>query len=167
MTKQPEATRLELEWIAHVMDSAFRVPGSRIRFGADSVIGLIPGVGDLVSSLVTVYILGLARRHGVPRITLVRMASNVGIDFLIGSIPVAGDVFDVFWKANERNVALLRKHAVATTRSELRRLTLVDALFVAGLAAVLIAILVGAVFATMWVFATVWQAFSQARPATV
>jgi hypothetical protein len=92
--------------------------------------------------LVSLYILNAARQHGVPRVTLMRMAANVAIDYLFGAIPLLGDVFDVYWKANLRNVNLLRQH-LRTSPAEERRSRVGDWLFMAGLILGLIAILIG------------------------
>src|SRR5687767_5126994 len=100
----PEPVAPELEMLGHLMDNAFRVPGTNFRFGLDPVLGLIPGVGDFASSVVSVLILISAVRYGVPRITLIRMALNVGLDFVVGAIPIVGDVFDAWWKSNQRNL---------------------------------------------------------------
>ena len=134
----------ELEWLAEWMDSVFEIPGLGIRFGFDALIGLIPGLGDTLTTLVSLYILGAARRYGVPRITMVRMAANIALDYVLGAVPLAGDVFDVYWKANLRNVALLRRHLLATPAEE-RRARSGDWLFVAGLMMLLLTLAVGAV----------------------
>lgn len=108
----PEKTdKLEqLHRLADTMDSLFRIPGTSIRVGLDSIVGLIPGIGDALALAPAGYIIANAAQMGVPRRTLMRMAANVGIDALIGSIPLVGDLFDIGWKGNRRNVALLRKH---------------------------------------------------------
>ena len=93
------------------MDDLFRVPILGWRFGLDALIGLIPGFGDTSTALVSFYILAAAVRHGVPKITLLRMGMNIGFDYLLGSLPVVGDVADAWWKSNQKNVALLRKRA--------------------------------------------------------
>lgn len=130
----------ELEMLARWMDSVFEIPGTRIRLGLDPILGLIPGLGDLLTTLVSLYIVGAARRYGLPRVTLVRMASNIGIDLVLGSLPFVGDAFDVFWKSNERNVALLRRHVQATPAGQ-RRARSGDWLFMAGLILIVIALL--------------------------
>lgn len=99
-----------LERLARLMDSRFRIPGTGIRFGLDPILGLVPGVGDAVATLPALYILFEARRLGAPRSMRLLMLFNIGIDFLFGSIPVLGSVFDVGFRANKRNVALLRSH---------------------------------------------------------
>ncbi len=110
----------ELELLAHWMDSAFHIPGIGLRFGLDAIIGLIPGLGDTLTSLASLYILNAGRRYGVPRVTMLRMAANIAVDYLVGMIPLAGDAFDVVWKANQKNVALLRRHVLATPAEERR-----------------------------------------------
>lgn len=85
----------------------FRIPGTAIRFGLDAVIGWIPGIGDAMAGIASFFIVFAAWRRGVPRITLVRMTVNVALETALGAIPVAGDVFHVFWKANRRNYKLL------------------------------------------------------------
>lgn len=130
----------ELEVLARWMDSVFEIPGLGIRFGLDSLIGLIPGLGDTLTSLVSLYILGAANRFGVPRVTLVRMALNIAIDWTLGSLPVLGDVFDIYWKSNLKNVALLRRHVMAPPADE-RRARAGDWWFVGGLMFGLLALL--------------------------
>lgn len=99
--------------LARVLDSAVRIPGTQIRFGLDSVIGLIPGVGDLSGAALSGYIILSAARLGVPRTVLARMMLNLGIDTLVGTIPLLGDVFDLGFRANTRNATLLDKYLVA------------------------------------------------------
>ena len=98
------------EAIARRMDNAARIPGTRITFGLDSVLGLVPGIGDTLALLPSLYILNAARLAGAPRPLLARMAANLGIDWAIGLVPLLGDVLDVAYKANLRNAALLRAH---------------------------------------------------------
>lgn len=100
----------ELDWLAELMDDRFRVPGTNIRFGLDSLVGLVPGIGDSVSSLVSAALVFQVWRKGVPAHVVMRMCGNIAMDFVLGSVPVAGDLFDVGWKANRRNVRLARKH---------------------------------------------------------
>lgn len=111
MDRSADFTRLATaEAIARRMDNAARVPFTRITFGWDSVLGLIPGIGDTLALLPSLYILNAARLAGAPRRLLVRMAANLGIDWAIGLVPLLGDVLDVANKANLRNAALLRAH---------------------------------------------------------
>lgn len=108
---------LNIERLAEQMDSAFRIPGTKIRFGWDSILGLAPGVGDAATTIVALAPVAAAYRHGAGRWLLARMLSNVMIDATIGAIPLLGDVFDVFFKANRRNathLARLKKQKAAT-----------------------------------------------------
>ena len=93
-----------------LLDEAFRIPGTSIRFGIDGVIGLVPGLGDVLAGLLSLVIPVAAWIRGVPYVTLVRMGCNLGIGVLVGSIPLAGDIFDIVWKANRRNYRLLQLH---------------------------------------------------------
>ena len=103
-----------LDILATALDTAFILPGTNVRFGVESLLRLVPGVGDAVASLLSCYLLYEASRLGVPRLLLARMAANVALEGLIGAVPVAGDAFDVFFRANRRNVALLRRHFART-----------------------------------------------------
>lgn len=96
--------------LARLMDTALRVPGTRISLGADSVLGLIPGIGDFAAAAVSLVIVNEARRLGVPNDKLVKMLVNVGFDTVSGSVPVLGDVFDVYFKSNRRNLQLVLDH---------------------------------------------------------
>jgi len=126
-----------LERLSWLMDDLIRVPGLGWRFGLDAVVGLIPGFGDTATSLVSFYILISAVRYRVPKVTLLRMGLNIGIDYLFGSLPVVGDLFDAWWKSNQMNVELLSKRATVPA-SEARKGTLSDWLFV-GLIILLLA----------------------------
>ena len=97
--------------VAQMLDSAFVVPGTSYRFGLDPILGLVPGLGDLVSPLFTIGILWQARELALPRIVQLRMIFNVAIDSLVGVVPLLGDLFDFAWKANKMNLALLERHA--------------------------------------------------------
>ena len=97
--------------VAQMLDSAFVVPGTSYRFGLDPILGLVPGLGDLVSPLFTIGILWQARELALPRIVQLRMIFNVAIDSLVGAVPLLGDLFDFAWKANKMNLALLERHA--------------------------------------------------------
>ena len=96
--------------VARLMDTAIRIPGTGIRFGGDSIMGLIPGVGDAAGGLIGIYIINEARRLGLPTHKLIKMAGNLGVDFAIGSVPLVGDVFDVVFKAHRRNLDMILDH---------------------------------------------------------
>jgi hypothetical protein len=96
-----------LDYIAALLDDIFRIPGTKIRFGLDALIGWVPGIGDAMAGIASFLIVFAAWRRGVRPITLVRMIANVVLETTLGAIPVAGDVFHVFWKANRRNYQLL------------------------------------------------------------
>lgn len=109
-TADTHAELEELERIAHRMDTLFRLPIVNVRVGMDSILGLIPGIGDTISLAPAAYIIWRGHNLGAPAHLTGRMAANVGIDWLVGAIPLVGDLFDVGFKANRRNVALLRSH---------------------------------------------------------
>jgi hypothetical protein len=96
---------------AVILDSLFRIPGTSVRFGLDAIVGLIPGLGDLASPLYTALILLEGLRLRVPAVVQARMVLNAAFDMGIGLVPILGDIADVAWKANLRNVALLERHA--------------------------------------------------------
>ena len=99
-----------LDALASLLDTAFFIPGTNIRFGVDALIGLVPGIGDAVTTAMSLYIVHEARELGVPRHLVVRMLMNVALDSVVGAVPLLGDAFDVMWRANRRNMALLQKH---------------------------------------------------------
>ena len=99
-----------IDYLARLMDAQFRVPGTNFRFGLDAIIGLIPGGGDLSTFAVSGYMLWIMAQNGASGYVLARMVLNVLFDTLIGSIPLIGDVFDVFYKSNMRNLRLMQEH---------------------------------------------------------
>ena len=104
----PELDRLRA--VSRLLDNAFRIPGTNVRFGLDALIGLVPGIGDAVGALFSAYLILQARRLGAPNSVVNRMIANVGIDTVVGWVPLLGDLFDVTWKANNKNLALLEQH---------------------------------------------------------
>jgi hypothetical protein len=96
--------------LARLMDTALRIPGTRFSFGADSVIGLVPGIGDFAGAAISLYIVNEARRLGVPNEKLFKMLINIGFDAAAGSVPLVGDLFDVYFKSNRRNLDLVLEH---------------------------------------------------------
>jgi Domain of unknown function (DUF4112) len=109
-------TLKKLERLARLMDTAWGIPFTRWRFGFDSVAGLIPGAGDALNLGVSLYTLILARKLGAPNSVLLRMAANAGVDFGVGSIPVVGDIFDLYFKSNTRNLKLLTDYLARTNK---------------------------------------------------
>ena len=99
-----------LSKLADLLDSRFRIPGTGIRFGVDSLLGLFPILGDGASALPAIYLIHRARRLGVPQALLNVMMANLAVDLAVGAIPVLGDFFDIAFKANRRNIALLKHH---------------------------------------------------------
>jgi hypothetical protein len=125
-TREPSLERLRT--LARLLDSAFQIPGTQYRFGMDALIGLVPGIGDAISAVFSMFIVFQAARLGASRATLTRMMGNVALDTLVGEIPLLGDLFDAGWKSNNRNLALLENHLqqpVTTRRSSRRVLLLV------------------------------------------
>ena len=104
------ATLQRVRRLVRVMDGAVSLPGTRFRVGLDPVLGLIPGAGDALSALISIYMIHQARRLGVGKQVLAAMVANVAADALLGSVPVLGDLFDFAFKANTRNLLLLEKH---------------------------------------------------------
>jgi len=107
-----------LDALANLLDTALLIPGTNIRFGFDALIGLVPGIGDTITTLISLYIVHEARQLGAPPHLVARMLGNVAIDGIVGAVPLFGDAFDVFWRANRRNVKLLRDYLDETERFE-------------------------------------------------
>lgn len=150
-----------LERLGWLMDDMIRVPGLGWRFGLDAIVGLIPGLGDTATSLVSFYILASAVRYRVPKITLLRMGMNIGIDYLIGSLPLVGDFFDAWWKSNRMNVELLSKRATVSV-SAARKGRLSDWLFVGFIILVLACTAVGAAVISIYLLIQIANLFSKA-----
>jgi hypothetical protein len=100
----------QVRWLAHMLDDNFSIPGTRIRFGWDSVIGFIPGLGDVAGTALALLIVRHAWQTGASKLTLTRMIGNVAADFALGVIPLVGNLFDFAFKANRRNASLLERH---------------------------------------------------------
>ncbi len=106
--------------LAQLLDNSITIPGTNRKIGLDPIVGLIPGIGDLIGAVLSAYIILEAARADVSGFTLVRMVTNVGLDTLLGSIPVVGDVFDAMWKSNTKNVAILERHVARQSSQSLR-----------------------------------------------
>jgi hypothetical protein len=132
--------------LARALDSAVRIPGTNVRFGLDAVLGLVPGLGDVAGAAMGSYLVLLGSRLGAPKPVLARMVLNVAFDTLAGVVPVAGDLFDVAWKANTRNMALLERYIdrpVATGKSSSAfMLAIVGALALLAVGGIMLAVLV-------------------------
>ena len=142
--KQIEVEK-SLDDLAFYLDDLFRIPGVGWRFGLDAIIGLIPNIGDTLTSFASFYILLAGVRYGVPKITLLRMAVNIAVDYLVGSIPVIGDAFDFVWKANKMNMNLIRTRSAGHGTGKMS-----DYIFVFGLIFLLIAILIGSIIVSAY-----------------
>jgi len=147
-----------LETLSTYLDGFFRVPGTGWKFGLDALIGLIPNVGDTLTSVMSFYILVAGVRYGVPKITLLRMAFNIGLDYLVGTIPFIGDAFDFFWKSNKQNMDLIRERATGKNVG-----TTSDYIFVFAVILILIGILIGSILVSLFLigllFKGVWDLF--------
>lgn len=147
-----------LESLAKYLDDWVKIPVVGWRFGLDALIGLIPNVGDTVTSLASFYILVAGVRHGVPKITLLRMAFNIGLDYIVGAIPFIGDAFDFFWKANRQNMNLIRERGTGKGKG-----TTSDYIFVFGMILLLIGILIGSILVSLYIlslfFREIWSLF--------
>jgi hypothetical protein len=145
-----------LKQVARLLDSAFVLPGTDLRFGLDPLLGLVPGLGDLASPLFAIALLWQGRDLGIPRVVQLRMIFNVAIDALVGLLPIAGDAFDFAWKANDRNLALLERYAY-----EYRRPSPGDWLFVIGLIALLVMIAAIPFLLAGWLISLAWGLISR------
>jgi formate/nitrite transporter FocA (FNT family) len=108
----------QLELVASMLDDAFAIPGTNWRFGLDAIIGLVPGIGDLITSTFSFLIVFSAWQRGLPRVTIARMIGNIAIDTLVGAMPLVGDFFDAAWKSNRKNVDLLKRATVDSPRQQ-------------------------------------------------
>ena len=117
--KAPKALR-KAQKMAHILDSAIAIPFTKIRFGLDGIIGLIPGLGDMVGMALSAHIVHLAGQMGAPKSLRIAMIRNAIFDFLIGLIPFVGDISDIFYKANRKNIRLLESWWVKTHHKTLK-----------------------------------------------
>lgn len=145
-----------LENLSRYLDDWIKIPIVGWRFGLDALIGLIPNVGDSITSLASFYILIAGVRYGVPKITLLRMAFNIGLDYLVGSIPIVGDAFDFVWKSNKKNMNLIRERATGRDQG-----TTSDYLFIGFIILILIGILLGSIAASVYILYLIYNGFRQ------
>ena len=143
------------ELLAKVLDTTVKIPGTSLYLGLDPLIGLIPGVGDVLANLLGTVILGLAARLGVPRIVMTRMSLNILINGVVGAVPVLGDLFSVWFQSNMRNAALLREAATQPART-----THGDWAYVAGLIGGTVVLLMALAALVVWLVISLWSRFA-------
>jgi hypothetical protein len=150
---RPKSVQIEreLEVLGQVMDNQFRIPVLGWRFGLNAIIDLVPQFGDVATTIVALYVLVSAVRYRVPKVTLLRMGLNIAIYFVVGLLPLVGDVFGAWWKPNIRNINLLRRRATVSA-AEAKRGRTSDWLFVALIAGGLVALLFGSIALTVFFF---------------
>jgi hypothetical protein len=141
-----------LDLLSHLLDDFIKVPGTSVRFGLDGIVGVIPGIGDLIGGIASCIIIIAAWVRGVSYGTVLRMVANVGIEVVCGSVPVLGDMFDIAWRANRRNYALL-----TGSMYQPRKYTIQSWLFLAALCVVLIALIVVPMLLMTWLIAYVMR----------
>jgi hypothetical protein len=154
--RKPEKVEVErsLDRLSHLLDGLFRIPGTKWRFGLDAIVGLIPGVGDTLTSLASFYILAAGVRYRVPKVTLLRMGMNIGIDYLVGVVPFLGDLFDFVWRSNEKNMELIRKRATVSAE-EATAGKKSDWIFVGVIILALVLLLIGTIVVGVWILSWV------------
>lgn len=137
--------------LAKVLDTTVRIPGTSLYLGLDPLLGLIPGIGDALTNLIGTIILGLATRLRVPRIVLARMSLNLLINGVLGAIPIAGDLFSIWFRSHARNAALLREAATKRDRE-----TAPDWFYVGGIIGGTVALMLLAIACVVWVVVKLW-----------
>ncbi len=148
-----EALQRASDFLAKILDTALPIPGTRIRLGLDPIIGLLPGVGDALASVVGSAIVVMASQLQVPKIVMARMSLNVMVNGVVGTIPVVGDVFSIWFRSNARNAELLRRHSTSHRRPS----TSSDWAFVAGIISGTLAVILGAIATILWLIARLWE----------
>ena len=152
---QREALLATAEFLAKILDTTVRIPGTRIYLGLDPLLGLIPGIGDMLANLIGTVILILAARLQVPRIVVARMSLNLLINGTIGTIPILGDLFSIWFRSHARNAVLLREAATKPQRSNQG-----DWLYVAGIIGGTVVLLLLAITAVLWIVMKLWAAIA-------
>ena len=141
-----------LEELEFLLDEVFRVPGTRLRFGFGGIVGLVPGIGDVLAGLLSLLIPVAAWCRGLPKVALVRMSLNLAVGVLAGSIPIIGDAFDILWKPNRRNFRLLCRHL-----GQPRRHTWRDWAFLTALGLFLGAVFLLPLLVLAWLILWLWH----------
>jgi len=147
-----EGLRRAADLLAKILDTAIEIPGTNIRIGLDPLLGLIPGIGDALSSLIGSWMLVIASQLHVPKIVMTRMALNIFLNGSFGTLPVVGDLFSVWFKSNARNAVLLRRHSAKHQRPS----TNSDWLFVIGIIVITCTLTLGIILGLLWVVARLW-----------
>ena len=141
-----------LDILSHILDDFIKVPGTSIRFGLDGIMGVVPGIGDILGGIASCIIIIAAWMRGVSYVTVTRMVANVAIEVVVGSIPILGDMFDIAWRANRRNYALL-----TGSLYQPRKYTIQSWLFLAALCIVLAALVLLPVILITWVMTAAFR----------
>ena len=150
----PQVDRLWFaKFLADLLDQRFTIPGTSIRIGLDPIVSLIPGIGDLLANLTGSLILLIAAQLGVPKIALARMGINVGINTILGAVPIFGDIISIWYRSNVRNVELLERYLARQSK----RVELSDWLFVIALIVGLLVLMGGLVVVAIWLFKQLWN----------
>ena len=110
MSRDPHAVRQRVEALEQLLERSFHIPGTKVPIGLDSIVGLVPVLGDVVTAAMGAYMVWEARNLGMSKWQLMRMAANVGVDTALGAIPLAGDLFDFIWRSNSKNLRIIKKH---------------------------------------------------------
>jgi len=141
--------------LADWLDQRFTIPGTSIRIGLDPILGLIPGIGDMIANVAGSTILIIAAQSRLPKIVLLQMGLNVAMNAMLGAIPVLGDIFSIWFRSNLRNAQLLERYV----NTEGRASTLGNWIFVIAVIGGIILLLVAILIATVWLIKQLWQAF--------
>ena len=136
-----EEKLLRLKSLSHNLDEAFTIPGTERKIGIDPIIGLIPGGGDLIGGALSIYIMHAGIRMGMPRSVIIRMFGNIALEFIIGCIPIIGDLFDAMWKSNQRNVKLIEDSIISEEKNTIFGYFLIGVLIKILVTAILLAII--------------------------
>ena len=136
-----EEKLLRLKRLSHNLDEAITIPGTERKIGIDPIIGLIPGGGDLIGGALSIYIMHAGIRMGMPRSVIIRMFGNIALEFIIGCIPIIGDLFDAMWKSNQRNVKLIEDSIISEEKNTIFGYLLIGVLIKTLVTAILLAII--------------------------
>ena len=136
-----EEKLLRLKKLSHNLDEAFTIPGTERKIGIDPIIGLIPGGGDLIGGALSIYIMHAGIRMGMPRSVIIRMFGNIALEFIIGCIPIIGDLFDAMWKSNQRNVKLIEDSIISEEKNTIFGYFLIGVLIKTLVTVILLAII--------------------------